>query len=122
MRFLLIFAAAPIAALSLAATPAAAFESDSGASHWSGGGSSHGVRKHHGRIGDGFASSDRRDRRHGFDDTLIWDDREYTGDTLFRPDSFNDWWHEHPLRNRPAWVIANQNCDRQYWMGGAWRC
>ena len=69
---------------------------------------------------------DHRDRRRtgGFGNGVVvgdWD-REYQGDTLWRPDSFNDWWHERPNRAFPRWMQNNQNCERQWWGGGTWRC
>jgi hypothetical protein len=69
---------------------------------------------------------DRRDRRRNRDrDGGIvfgdWD-RDYQGDTLWRPNSFNDWWHERPNRSFPRWMKHNQNCERQWWGGGTWRC
>ena len=117
MRFPLIAAtAAGLAGATLIATPAAAVDRQGIST------SKHGVRIHQGnKYARDWAGSDRR-RHHG-DDGVFWTEyREYTGDTLFRPDGFNDWWHDQPHRNRPSWVMTNQNCDRQYWMGGAWRC
>ena len=40
----------------------------------------------------------------------------------FESDSYNDWWHDRPDRAYPRWMQANQNCDRLWWGGGAWRC
>ncbi len=37
-------------------------------------------------------------------------------------DSYNDWWHDRPDRSYPRWVTNNQDCARQWWQGGAWRC
>jgi hypothetical protein len=37
-------------------------------------------------------------------------------------DSYNDWWHDRPDRAYPRWMSNNQNCQRQYWSGGGWRC
>ena len=48
--------------------------------------------------------------------------RDYQGDSLWRSDSFNDWWHDRPHRSLPRWVRHNQNCERRYWAGGGWRC
>ena len=117
MRFPLIAAAAAgLAATALAATPAAAVDRNGISS------SKHGVRIHHGRSRGDFVSAAPR-RHRGDGDGILWTDyREYTGDTLFRANGFNDWWHDQPHRNRPAWVMTNSQCDRQYWMGGAWRC
>ena len=48
--------------------------------------------------------------------------RDYQGDSLWRSDSFNDWWHDRPDRAFPRWVASNRDCQRQYWAGGGWRC
>ena len=65
----------------------------------------------------------RFDRRHrGFDGIVYLPDREYQGDTLWQPESFNDWWHERPERSYPRWLMHNQDCQRQWWSGGGWRC
>ena len=48
--------------------------------------------------------------------------REYQGDTLWRSNGFNDWWHDRPDRAFPRWVSNNQNCERQWWSGAGWRC
>jgi len=70
--------------------------------------------------GGDFRRDDRhRDRGGG---EVFFPYREYQGDSLWRADSFNDWWHERPNRSYPAWMARNQNCDRQYWSGGSWRC
>ena len=53
---------------------------------------------------------------------FVYLDREYQGDTLWQPDSFNDWWHDRPDRSMPRWVRHNQNCERMWWSGGGWRC
>ncbi|MGH6784898.1 MAG: hypothetical protein ACREBP_09785 [Sphingomicrobium sp.] len=67
---------------------------------------------------------DRRDGRRfrGNSDMVLVYDRDYQGDSLWRPNSFNDWWHERPHRAYPRWVADNQNCDRRWWSGGVWRC
>jgi hypothetical protein len=75
--------------------------------------------------GDGFRHDRRRhDRRRHRDsgDTVLIVDRDYQGDTAWRADSYNDWWHERPHRAYPAWMARNQNCERMYWSGGGWRC
>jgi hypothetical protein len=69
---------------------------------------------------DGFRHDRRRHR--GFDGGAFLYDREYQGDTAWRHDSYNDWWHERPHRSHPAWMSRNQNCERMYWSGGGWRC
>ncbi len=72
---------------------------------------------------DGDRRRDRDRRRHrGGDRYVFFGDREYQGDTTWRHDSFNDWWHERPHRSYPAWVSRNQNCERLWWSGGGWRC
>ena len=83
-----------------------------------------GVTVHRGkpRLVPNFESDrfDRRlGRRSGADFYL--GDREYQGDSAWRPEAFNDWWHERPLRSEPRWLRSN-NCERQYWTGGGWRC
>ena len=37
-------------------------------------------------------------------------------------DSYNDWWHDRPDRSYPRWISTNQDCQRQWWSGGGWRC
>ena len=64
---------------------------------------------------------DRRDQR-GSDGDTFFPYRDYQGDTLWRPESFNDWWHERSDRAFPAWVARNRDCQRLYWSGGGWRC
>ena len=70
---------------------------------------------------------DRHDRRgNGGSGGLLIDgwDREYQGDTAWRADSFNDWWHEQPWRSYPRWVQDNHNCQpsRMWWSGSGWHC
>ena len=67
------------------------------------------------------------DRHHGrfsrdFGGAYIAYDRDWQGDTAWRSDSFNDWWHDRPDRAFPRWMQNNQNCERKYWAGGGWRC
>jgi len=68
--------------------------------------------------------SDRFDRRRlrGTSDTVFVYDRDWEGDSAWRSNSFNDWWHERPDRSMPRWVRNNQNCERMWWSGGGWRC
>ena len=57
------------------------------------------------------------------DGVVFYDNyREYQGDTAWRPDSFNVWWHERPERSLQRWLQNNQNCQRLWWSGGGWRC
>jgi hypothetical protein len=74
--------------------------------------------------GDARRFVDRFDRRRlrGNADTLVVYDRDWQGDSAWRADSFNDWWHDRPDRSMPRWVRHNQNCERMYWSGGGWRC
>jgi len=67
---------------------------------------------------------DRRDGRmhRGGSETVLVYDRDWQGDSVWRPDSFNDWWHERTWRSYPRWVADNRNCDRRWWSGGTWRC
>jgi hypothetical protein len=71
-------------------------------------------------FGNRFRGDGRRVRGHGSD--IFLGDWEYTGNQSWRPESFNDWWHERPNRSYPAWVQRNQNCARQWWSGDSLRC
>lgn len=69
--------------------------------------------------GDRF---DRRfDRRRGYDNVGYLAVPDYQGDSAWRSEGFNDWWHSRPDRNEPRWLRSN-NCERQFWTGGGWRC
>lgn len=112
MRSALLGAAASIAAIAIPAAPAPAQDravafaaSPSGASSF-----------------DRDFQRDRDRRRHRGDRVTFFGDREYQGDTAWRHNSFNDWWHERPHRSYPAWVSRNTNCERLWWSGGDWRC
>ena len=66
---------------------------------------------------------DRRDRRReGFDSSVFVYDRDWQGDSAWRANSFNDWWHERPHRSSPRWVSRNRDCTQLWWSGGTWRC
>ena len=93
------------------------------------------ARSGSGNHGGGFGNHDgRRDGRHdgrrdgrrdrGNGDGVFFYDNyyEYQGDSAWKSDSFNDWWHDRPDRAYPHWMVANQNCDRMWWGGGTWRC
>lgn len=78
-----------------------------------------------------FNDRDRRnDRRRGRrGDTVVIGDLGYYGgewalhnNRTFEPDSYNDWWHDRPERSYPRWMSNNQDCQRQWWSGGGWRC
>lgn len=130
MRALLIGLAAPLAAITLPAAPVVALDP---ASPQFTAGAAAGVTIHRGGPGHsdrsfiGHRRGDDRDRRHrrrdrDFDGFVYLDDREYQGDTAWRANSYNDWWHERPHRSFPRWVANNQDCQRQWWSGGGWRC
>jgi len=70
---------------------------------------------------DGFDRFDRRRLRDSSETVIVYD-RDYQGDSMWRPNSFNDWWHDRPDRSMPRWVRHNQNCERMWWSGGGWRC
>lgn len=70
-------------------------------------------------FGKGFPGDHRRLR--GTDTVLVYD-RDYQGDTAWRPESFNDWWHERTNRSYPAWVQRNRDCQRMWWSGETLRC
>jgi len=79
---------------------------------------------HHGGFGNGDGFDRRDGRRHrGGDSVVYYDDyREYQGDSAWKSDSFNDWWHDRPDRSYPRWVTANQNCERKWFAGDTLRC
>lgn len=66
-----------------------------------------------------------RDRDGDFEGAVFvgggWDG-EWQGDSAWRADSFNDWWHERPHRAFPRWMANNDGCQRMWWGGGDWRC
>jgi hypothetical protein len=122
MRVMLLGIAASLAAI-VPAAPAAAF--DPAVSQFTDGGT--GVTVHRGRPGhfEGGIREDRRDRdrrRHRGNDSIFVYDREWQGDSAWRANGFNDWWHERPWRSYPRWVQNNSNCERQWQGGGVWRC
>ncbi len=106
--------AAPVPALAQSA-PGLQFSARSSSGHH-GGFDRRDGRRHDGRR-DG-----RRDRRN--DDSVIYYDdyREYQGDSAWKSDSFNDWWHDRPDRAYPRWVANNQNCERKWFAGDTLRC
>jgi hypothetical protein len=57
-------------------------------------------------------------------DSVYVYDRGYQGDSAWRSDSFNDWWHDNPDRAYPRWVQNNQGCppERMWWSGTTLRC
>ena len=137
MRLVLLGLAAPLAAILVPAVPAAA-QSLRAAGFTAGpafAASPHGVTVHRnspGRVhgdfrlgdGDGHDDDDDRDRprRHRRGDFVFIYDRDWQGDTAWRADSYNDWWHERPWRSYPRWVRSNRDCERIWQGGGVWRC
>lgn len=116
--------AAPLAALALVSTPAAgqplvdpAFASG-GPGAQSGGFPAWG--EHQGR---------RHRRSHG---VVVWGGPWTSGEWAesnnsgWRPDSFNDWWHDRPERAYPRWVQEQKGTmcapERVWWSGAGWRC
>ena len=88
----------------------------------------HGGQTLHGSLPPSFRGDfDRRrdGRRHRRSDEAIflgnWGYNDIDGGSVWRRDSFNDWWHESPNRAYPKWVTSG-TCDRVYWAGGGWRC
>ena len=99
--------------------PAAALPGpDNGSAFRSGSGGNDGFGRR-----DGGRRHDGRGRGGVNDGVFIYDYyREYQGDTAWKSDSFNDWWHDRPDRAYPRWMLNNQNCQRLWWSGGNWRC
>src|SRR5688500_20280211 len=116
MRKMLLGMAAPLAAIIVPAAPAAAL--DPAHSQFTVGAAA-GVTIHRGGPGH-FDSDFRRDRRghdrfrsdrhrgRDFGGFVYLDDREYQGCTAWRPNSYNDWWHERPNRSFPRCVRNQQ--------------
>jgi hypothetical protein len=118
MRALLLCLAAPIAAATMSAAPAAALDPAPPRIAVS---SAAGVTVHHG-LPPQYRDGDRDRRRRWSGDSVLIYDRDYQGDTAWRSNSFNDWWHDRPDRSYPKWVANNQDCQRMWWSGGGWRC
>ena len=115
-----------IATLSLAALAPADAQTTSGMVFLARSGSGHhgGFDRHDGRRGDDrrHRGDRRRDRNH-FDGVVYYDDyHEYQGDSAWKSDGFNDWWHDRPDRAYPRWVANNQNCERKWFAGDTLRC
>lgn len=91
--------------------------------HRSGPTSSHSRSKGHGGLKAGAPPQPHRrhDRHRDFGVGVYYDSWEWQGDTAWRSDSYNDWWHESP-RSFPRWMQGNQDCERLWWSGGGWRC
>lgn len=66
---------------------------------------------------------DRNFRRsRATDGSVLIYDRDYHGDSAWKSDSFNDWWHDQPQRSYPRWMLSNQDCERQWYQGSVLRC
>ena len=134
MRMMLLGLAAPIAAIAIPAAPAAAFDpaapqftSAASVTVHRGGPSRSGAEfRGDWRDGDRDRRDRRRDRRDRRDDRdfdgVLFLDREWQGDSAWRANSYNDWWHERPHRSYPRWVRSNSDCERMWQGGGVWRC
>lgn len=115
--------AAPATAQSLAGagfTSGSAFHSSgvSGATK-----ASTGVRVHRGDGGNGDGRHHRRGRGDSnFGGVYVAPRDGYDLNRNWASDSYNDWWHDRPDRAFPRWMSANQDCKRQWWSGGDWRC
>ena len=69
--------------------------------------------------------SDHRGRRGSCGSTNTWIDAgEWAlyNNRSWESDSYNDWWYDQPWRSYPRWVSKNEDCQRQWWSGGGWRC
>lgn len=126
MRFLLLAAAAPITAFAVCPAPARA-EHPSAFSAAPGQFDQFSAlpRVHRGVGAD--RNRHGRDRHRRLTGTVVvgdWYGGEWAlnNNRSWEPDSFNDWWHDRPDRAYPRWFQNNQNCDRMWWGGGAWRC
>ena len=117
MRIVLLGAAALLAA---GAVPASAEAQRPSAGLTSTGADGRGAVRVHRGDGDWDSERDRRDRHAQSD--VYYPYRNDRGDTLWRRESFDDWWHERPHRAYPAWVARNVDCERLWWSGGGWRC
>ena len=73
----------------------------------------------------GDSGSSHRGRRGSCGSTNTWIDAgEWAlyNNRSWESDSYNDWWHDQPWRSYPRWVSKNEDCQRQWWSGGGWRC
>ncbi|HXG80874.1 MAG TPA: hypothetical protein VNJ05_03650 [Sphingomicrobium sp.] len=119
MRALLTLAAAAVAVTALPAGAALAKDGDDGFAFSSRPGTSFSPPADF-RFGRRDGDRDRR-RHRGFDG-VYYIDRDYQGDSAWRSDSFNDWWHERPNRAYPAWLQRNHDCQRQWVSGNVLAC
>jgi len=115
MRNVLLAAAAILVVAAVAPTPAEA-QNRASPGFSTGSGASFG-----GDVRFDRRDGDRRDRRRDHNGDLFIGEWPQQGDTAWRSESFNDWWHDNPSRAFPRWVQTG-NCDRLWWSGGGWRC
>ena len=112
-----------IATLALAAPAPADAQTTSGMGFSARSGSGHhgDFDRRDGRRDDRRRHDRRRDR--DGNDVIFYDYyRDYQGDSLWRSDSFNDWWHDRPDRAYPRWMVNNQNCERKWYAADTLRC
>jgi len=124
MKRMLLAAAGSIAVITVSASGAQAQE-------WSG---------HHHRSGDFVGVPEgsnpalqrgcRGDRRCGnlgagqSDVIMDWYGGEWArwNNRSWEPTSYNDWWHDNPMRAYPAWMRRNQDCARKWYAGDTLSC
>ncbi len=111
MRNVLLATAVLVAAAALPAAPAGAQSRSQGFSSSS-----------ESSFASDFRRDDRRRDRRNRDSDVFIGEWPQQGDTAWRSNSFNDWWHDQPHRAYPAWMQRNQKCERMWWSGGDWRC
>jgi hypothetical protein len=68
----------------------------------------------HIHVGDGFVGPGWGYEGYGYD----YDDLNAS----WRPDSFNDWWHDRPDRAFPRWMARNRDCARRWYSADALSC
>ena len=84
-----------------------------------------GVRIHRGS--DGMHGDGRRHRRghpvfigdFGYGYGGAW---ALYNNRSWRPDSYNDWWHERTERSFPRWMQQNEDCARPWYAADTLRC
>jgi hypothetical protein len=121
MRALLTLTATALTVAMLATSPAPALarDGDSSASNFRD--DRRGDRRPGFRSGDDLVFVSDRERLRNRGDTFLYPP-EYQGDSVWKHDSFNDWWHERPNRAYPAWMLRNQDCQRQWVQGNVLTC
>jgi len=85
-----------------------------------GAGNRHGDFRHGGgqsrhiHVGDGIVGAGWGYGGYGYDD--------YDVNASWRPESFNDWWHDRPDRAYPRWMTRNRDCARLWYSGDTLTC